>query len=134
MNLVEGNIMNAKQVVVAVSLLASAAAAMAVEATQWNPPTGNQTRAEVKADLARAAASGELDARGEAYAGFVDTHVPQNALARSDVKQELARARANGELEARNEAYGGVTEARPHATSHAFASRKPQQAAKIAGE
>jgi hypothetical protein len=77
----------------------------------------------VKADLARAEANGELDQRGEAYAGF-QVHVPPSTLARSDVKAELARARANGELEGRNEAYGGI--AQPHSTATPiFAFRKP---------
>lgn len=126
--------MNVKQFTIAVSLLASGAAAMAAEATQWNPPAGQLTRAEVKADLARAVANGELEARGEAYAGYVDRHAPQSTLARAEVKQELARARANGELEGRNEAYGGFPQAPSHVAGHQFASRKARQAAKGDGE
>ena len=131
--------MNLKQIAVAVSLLSAGAAAMAIEATQWNPPAGNTSRAQVKAELARAAANGELDARGEAYAGYVDAHAAQSTMARSEVKQELARARANGELDNRNEAYGGVMEAHPHVAGHpVFAWRKHRQeaksAAKVAGE
>ena len=131
MNHDEGKQMNLKQIAIAVSLLASGAAAMAVEATQWNPPAGHAGRAEVKADLARATANGELAARGEAYAGYVDAHAPQSTMARSEVKQELARARVNGELDNRNEAYSGVTEAHPHATGNTFfAWRKHRQEAK----
>src|SRR5262245_20122243 len=118
-------IMKFKQAAVAVSLLATAAAAMAVEATQWNPPSGRLPRAEVKAELARAQSSGELDGPGEAYAGF-QVHT-QSTLARSDVKTELAQARANGELEGRNEAYGGFPQ--PHSTATPiFAFRKPHKA------
>ena len=105
--------MNIKQITIAISILASATGAMAVEATQWNPPAGASTRAEVKAEVTRAIANGELQARGEAYAGYVDTRTPSvSTLARAEVKQELAQARANGELDARGEAYGGFVE--PH--------------------
>jgi hypothetical protein len=136
MNHLKESIMNPKQIAVAVSLLASAAAAMAVEATQWNPPAGQRTRAEVKAELAQAAASGELEAnRGEAYAGFIDKNVPQSNLSRAEVKQELARARANGELEGRTEAYGGFPEAHRDVSGNAFAAwRKRHRAAHGAGE
>jgi hypothetical protein len=126
--------MNVKQITVAVALLASGAAAMAVEATQWNPPAGQLTRTEVKAELARAVANGELDARGEAYAGYVDAHAPQSTLARAEVKQELARAQASGELESRNEAYGSFPQAHPRVTDHRFTFRKPHEAAKRDGE
>ena len=127
--------MNVKQITVALSLLAGSAAAMAVEATQWNPPAGHFSRAEVQADLARAVANGELESRGEAYAGFIDKSATQSTLARSDVKLELARARANGELENRNEAYGGFPEAHPHASGNAFAAwRKRHHASTNDGE
>jgi hypothetical protein len=123
-------IMKVRQIAVAVSLFAAASAAMAVEATQWNPSAGRLARTDVKAELARAQANGELAGEGEAYAGF-QLHVPPSTLARSDVKAELARARADGELEARNEAYGGfpqpVSTARP-----LFAFRKPHPKAKVA--
>ena len=70
--------MNIKQIAVAVSLIATAWSAMAVEATQWNPPAGQQSRAEVKADLARAVANGEI-AQGETYGAFDYAHqVPSN--------------------------------------------------------
>src|SRR5262245_30753411 len=75
-NISKGSIMSVKQITIAMSILASATGAMAVEATQWNPPAGQSTRAEVKAEVARAIASGELQARGEAYAGYVDTRTP----------------------------------------------------------
>jgi len=126
--------MNVKQLTIAISLLASGAAAMAVEATQWNPPAGQLTRAEVKAELARAVANGELDSRGEAYAGYVDRHLPESTLARAEVKQELARARANGELADRNEAYGSFPQAHPHVVAQPFAWHKSRQAAKSDGE
>jgi hypothetical protein len=116
--------MNVKQLTIALSLLANAAAAMAVEATPWNPPAGHLSRVEVKAELARAVADGELEARGEAHAGYVDQHLPQSTLARAEVKQELARARASGELESRTEAYGNFPQTHPHVAAHQFALRK----------
>jgi len=128
------DIMNVKQLTIAISLLATGAAAMAVEATQWNPPAGQLTRSEVKTELARATANGELAVRGEAYAGYVDRHAPRSTLTRAEVKQELARAQANGEMETRNEAYGGFPEAHTHVTGHRFAIGKPRQAAKSDGE
>ena len=118
--------MNVKQVVVAMSILTSAAGAMAVEATQWNPPAGQLSRAQVKAEVVQALASGELQARGEAYSGYFDAQRTQVAstVTRGEVQQELARARANGELEARGEAYGGFPEAQRREGGHIFASRK----------
>jgi hypothetical protein len=121
---------NLKQLTVALSLLASGAAAMAVEATQWNPPAGQLSRAQVKTELARAVADGELESRGEAYAGYVDRHAPKSTLARAEVKHDLELARASGELDNRNEAYGGFQDARPRVTDSRFASRKARQAAK----
>jgi hypothetical protein len=117
--------MNVKQVVIAMSLLASGAGAMAVDATQWNPPAGYLSRAEVKAELARAIAGGELQERGEAYAGYIDTRTPATTLTRAEVKRELARARANGELDGRGEAYGGFPEVPPRGREPVFAWRKP---------
>lgn len=102
--------MNTLRTVIAASLLAASATAMAVEATQWNPPAGNLTRAEVMAEFARARANGELPTRGEAYAGIERAHQPQSTLTRAEVKEELARARANGELQVAGEAYGGFPE------------------------
>ena len=114
--------MNVKQIAIAMSIFASATGAMAVEATQWNPPAGQSTRAEVKAEVARAIANGELQERGEAYAGYADTRTPAaTTLARAEVKQELAQARANGELDDRGEAYGGFVQPHRHDGGNVFA-------------
>ena len=99
------------QAAVAVSMFATTVAAMAVEATQWNPPAGSTSRSEVKSDLHRAIENGELSAKGEAYGGFDYAAMPASNVARAQVKQDLARARADGELEGRNEAYSGFA---PH--------------------
>lgn len=101
---------------------------MAVEATQWNPPVGQLSRAEVKAELRQAIANGELDRRNESYAGVTETHTPATALTRTEVKEELARARANGELHVRNESYGGFPQAIRHEGAQAFAWRKSNSA------
>ncbi|HEX6704095.1 MAG TPA: DUF4148 domain-containing protein [Albitalea sp.] len=92
---------------VAVSLFATAATAMAVEATQWNPQPGGLTRAEVKAELARAAAAGELPVVSETYGGFDYAHIKPSTVTRAEVKTELARAAAAGELPVVSETYGG---------------------------
>src|SRR5258706_10911766 len=80
---VKGIIMNVKQFAIAVSLVLAGSAAMAVEATQWNPATGGQSRGEVKAELRQAAANGELDERGETYGSFTvpHPHAPARAFA-----------------------------------------------------
>ena len=116
--------MNVKQVAIAVSLFLAGTAAMAVEATQWNPPTGDQSRSEVKAELRQAAANGELQARDEAYGGFHYADPRKSTVTRAEVKQELARARANGELEERGETYGNFTVPHPHAPARALAFGK----------
>ena len=51
---------------IAVALLGSGAA-MASEATQFNVPAGTLSRAEVKAELARAQAAGELNGVSASY-------------------------------------------------------------------
>jgi len=118
----KGIVMNVKQIAIAISILASATGAMAVEATQWNPPAGQLSRAEVKAEVARASANGELEARGEAYAGYFDVRTTTaSTLARTEVKQELAQARANGELASRGEAYGGFPEVHPREGGQVYA-------------
>ena len=80
--------MNAKQVLAAVAISFIGSAAMAVEATQFEPAPSTLTRAEVKAELAHAQAEG-LIARGEA-SQFVDLPA-KNAVARAEVRAE-ARA------------------------------------------
>ena len=120
----KGIIVNVKHIVITAAILASAGGAMAVEATQWNPPSGQLTRAEVKAELLHAIASGELERRNESYAGR-ETYAPATTtLTRAEVKEELARARANGELQTRNESYGVVPQPVRREGGQAFAWRK----------
>ncbi len=58
--------MNTKQLIVTSLLAMAAAAALASEATEFPFPPSTLTRAEVRADLARARASGELLSSAEA--------------------------------------------------------------------
>lgn len=89
--------MNAKQLFAAASLAVIGSAAFAVEAEQYIPPTGTLTRAEVRAELARAQAAGELSQVAATYGGF-------NAVARSATKldeNKVARTREEVRAEAR---------------------------------
>ncbi|MEW6706866.1 MAG: DUF4148 domain-containing protein [Pseudomonadota bacterium] len=90
--------MNAKQLIAFVSIAMAAGSALADDIT----PDGSaqalstKSRAEVKAEVQRAAAAGELLAAGEEDFG-VPT-VRSTTLARAEVKAEVLAARARGEL------------------------------------
>ena len=84
--------MNAKQLFAAALVLTSASA-FAVEGEQWVPATGSLTRTEVKAELARAEAAGEIVATTEAYGGFAVT-------ASNDVRTALSREAVRSEARA----------------------------------
>src|SRR5258706_10374575 len=122
--------MDLRKLAVFVPFLAVATTAMAVEATQYDPPAGQLSRAEVKAELRQAAANGELAARGETYGAIEWTRAPQTTVTRAEVRQELARARAAGELPVAGEAYGSFEPSQPHARAHASAGPRPQASAK----
>ena len=80
--------MNASHVFAAIAISLSASAAMAVEATQFEPAaTPGLTRAEVKAELASARIDGTLMSRGEA-SEFVDRPVAASHRQRDDVRVE----------------------------------------------
>ena len=96
--------MNAKQVLAAVAITLVGSAAMATEATQFNPAPSTLTRAEVKADLAHAVADG-LIARGEASQyDYAPAKAAAGALARTEVRAE---ARAFARSHAFNSLYVG---------------------------
>jgi hypothetical protein len=89
-------------------------AAFAVLAcTAVSAQQGSMTREEVKAELARALAAGEIAAVGDAWdgttakaatdarAGAFGRPFAGAGLSRDAVKAELARARASGEMERR---------------------------------
>ena len=80
--------MNASQVFAGIAITLSASAAMAVEATQFDPaPSSTTTRAEVKADIAIARANGTLMSRGEATE-FVDRIDVASQRPRQEVRAE----------------------------------------------
>ncbi len=83
--------MNAKQLFTAAALVVAGFSAVAAEGEQWIPETGALTRAEVKAELARAQAAGEVVASNEAYAGFEVKQDTRTALSREVVRSQ-ARA------------------------------------------
>lgn len=62
--------MNTKQLFAAAALAVIGASAFAAEAEQFVPQTGALTRAEVRAELARAQAAGEIATVAEAYGAF----------------------------------------------------------------
>jgi hypothetical protein len=81
--------MNAKQLFTAAALVLTGVSAFAVEGEQFVPPTGTLTRAEVKAELARAQVAGEVVAVNEAYGGFA---VAKTTTLARDVVRGEARA------------------------------------------
>jgi hypothetical protein len=98
-------IMNAKQVLAAVAITLAGSAAMATEATQFNPaPATAVSRADVKADVARALHDGTI-ARGEATQyDYAPAKAAASTLARSEVRAE---ARAFARSHAFNSLYVG---------------------------
>jgi hypothetical protein len=87
--------------------LLTGTAAIAQEGTQdfAGAPASTRTRADVKAELAQARASGQLAQRGETYGGF-ERAPAGTSRARADVVAELDAARQAGELDARSHSYG----------------------------
>lgn len=88
--------MNAKQVITAAALAFAGFSAVAAEGEQWIPETGSLTRAEVKAELARAQGTGEIAVANDTYAGFVVKQDVRTALSREVVRGE-ARAVAQSQ-------------------------------------
>lgn len=62
--------MNAKQLFAAAAIAVIGTSAFAVEAEQIPAQSGQLTRAEVQAEVARARAAGELSFASESYGGF----------------------------------------------------------------
>ena len=83
--------MNAKQVVSAVFVAFAATCAMAVEATQFELEPSTRTRAEVKAEMARAEKDGAVLVGGEATQ-FVDSAVAAAPRSRDEVRAEAVMA------------------------------------------
>ena len=96
-------IMNTKNLFAAAVLAVIGTSAMAVEAEQFVPSNGSLTRTEVKAELARAQAAGEIAQVSATYGNFepvaraaYKAQDTQAARSRDDVRTEArAKARAN---------------------------------------
>lgn len=89
--------MNAKQIFAAATLAVIGASAMASEATNFALETGTLTRAEVKAELARAQAAGE-SSRVAVYGSFPAASVASQHAADA---QRIGRSRDEVRVEAR---------------------------------
>jgi hypothetical protein len=94
--------MNVKQLIAVATLAVIGTSAFAVEAEQFVPQTGALTRAEVRADLSRAQAAGEITAVAESYGVYapvakaVKMDESKVARSRDEVRTEArAAARAN---------------------------------------
>lgn len=99
--------MNAKNLFAAAALAVIGTSAFAVEAEQFVPANGSLTRAEVKAELARAQAAGEIAQVSASYGSFA-------SVARAEYKaQDTKTARSRDEVRA---------EARVKAQANAFDS------------
>jgi hypothetical protein len=99
-------IMNAKPLLAALSIAFAGTAAMATEATQFEPQAGTLTRAEVKAELARTQANAAPYQSGESYGSFaLDAKAATSERSREDVR---AGARQAGRTHAFNSLYVGA--------------------------
>lgn len=94
--------MNAKQLFAVAALAVIGTSAFAAEAEQFVPQTGALTRAEVRAELSRAQAAGEIATVAESYGSFapvaktVTLDASKVARSRDDVRSEArAAVRAN---------------------------------------
>jgi len=82
--------MNTKHILAAAAIAFLGSGAFASEATQFDIPAGTLTRAEVKADLARAQAAGELN-RASALYGYAEP-VVASVRTRDEVRSEAIQA------------------------------------------
>ncbi len=105
--------MTTKTLIAAAALAFIGTGAFAQEATQFDIPASQTTRAAVKAELAQARQNGVLVA-GEAYGTTTPAAVRTGesqavaSLQRVDVKRDLVRAQADGSYLVAGEAYGTV--------------------------
>ena len=92
--------MNTRQLLCVGTLALSALTAMAQEATQFPLERGMLTRAEVKAELARALAAGEIvngnDADWRSNRALAQADTTSVARSRSEVRQEARAAARQG--------------------------------------
>jgi hypothetical protein len=93
-------IMNAKNLFAAAALALIGTAAFAAEGEQFVPEQGSLTRSEVKAELARSQAAGEVNGASSSYGRFPTVtyaaRKPAVEVSREDVRTEArAKARSN---------------------------------------
>jgi hypothetical protein len=82
--------MNTKQVIAAVGLAFAASGAFAAEATQFTDTPSTLTRAAVKAELARAQASGQISQVSDLYGYYQPTVA--SVRTREEVRAEAVKA------------------------------------------
>jgi hypothetical protein len=92
--------MNAKNLFAAAALTLIGTAAFAAEGEQWVPEQGALTRSEIKAELARSQAAGEVNPSAASYGRFPTmtyaARKPAIVVNREDVRTEArAKTRAN---------------------------------------
>jgi Domain of unknown function (DUF4148) len=78
--------MNTKHIIAAVAIAFAGTGAFATEATQFTDTPSTQSRAVVKAEVARALAAGELNVTGEAYGQY--SPMVTSVRSRADVRAE----------------------------------------------
>jgi len=81
--------MSIKSIIVLAALALGSGLAVASEATQFANEPSVLTRAEVRAELARARANGELDVPGAAYGSFKASDL-RSSRDRDDVRAQAA--------------------------------------------
>ena len=82
--------MNTKHLIAAAAIAFAGTGAFATEATQFNVPSGTLTRTEVKAELARAQAAGELNQVSALYGNAQPTMA--SVRTRAEVRAEAQQA------------------------------------------
>ena len=90
--------MNTKHILTAAAIAFAGTGAFAFEPTQFNDLGGQQSRAEVKAELAQALASGALSQPSALY-GEAPTQVP-GVRSRDDVRAEARMAAQRSDFSA----------------------------------
>lgn len=82
--------MNVKHIIATVAIAFAGTSAMASEATQFTDTPSTKSRAEVKAELNRAQAAGELRGASALYGSFEP--VTASVRSRDDVRAEARQA------------------------------------------
>jgi hypothetical protein len=86
--------MNIRQILAVSAIALVGTSAFAVEGEQWKPEASTLTRAEVRADLARAQAAGQVGNVSATYGDFV-LQAATPSRSRTEVRAEAALNRFN---------------------------------------